>query len=189
MRVALAIGFGGLVAFVGCSSGTDGGGDFGGQVVRDDGGGGASDVGAPAQDAGGGGGGRDAAVHGKHIDSGTNGDDASVGGGGGKDSGDTLSVMWGKACWEVQNGQRFQAISFDLTTPTPVPLEATLFLTAKCNSSAGTENFNDVGTTITSGSYAYWFIHHPDETNTSATWSIGNLTTGCVDYAHAQDCR
>ena len=183
MRVALAIGFGGLVALVACSSSSDGGGDLGG-VVFGDAGGRAPDVGAPAQDAGGGGS-RDAAVHGGRVDAGTD-LDGSVGE---TDATGALKVKWGKACWETQNGQRFQAISFDLTTSAPVPLEATLFFTTKCDNSQGTENFNDVGATITSGSYAYWFIHHPDDTSTSATWSIGTETTGCVDYEHAPACH
>jgi hypothetical protein len=175
--VPMAIVFGGLAALGACSSGGDG------QAADDAGAGAASDGVAPPQDAGGGT--PDAAVHGKRVDAGT-ALDASVGG---IDAGSSVKVKWGRACWEVQNGQRFQAINFDLTTSAPVPLEATLFFTTKCDNSQGTENFNDVGATITSGSYAYWFIHHPDDTNTSATWSVASETTGCVDYQHAPSCH
>jgi hypothetical protein len=179
---ALAIVFGGFTALYACSSpdGSPSSDDGGGVTILPDGAGG-----TPQQDAGSGGGSPDAAVHGGHRDSGL--DDATVGGGG--DASGSVKVKWGRGCWEVQNGQRFQAIQFDLTTSNPIPLEATLFFNTKCDNSNGSENFNDVGTTITSGSYAYWFIHHPDQTMTSATWSLADQTTGCIDYQHLPDCR
>jgi hypothetical protein len=178
-RAALAIAFSGFAALYACSSPDSSlSGDDSGITILPDAAGS-----PPSQDARAGS--QDAAVHGKRTDSGADLDATA----GGDDAGGSLRVKWGRGCWEVQNGQRFQAIQFDLVTPNPIPLEATLFLTSNCDNSKGTENFNDVGTTITSGSYAYWFIHHPDETMTSATWSLANQSTGCIDYQHAPDCH
>jgi hypothetical protein len=100
-----------------------------------------------------------------------------------------LKVTWQQACWYVDpQGNRYQAMAFQLTSPTPVPLEGTLLFTTNCDESQGTDNLNDTGGTTPSGNWEFWFIHHPNETNTSAIWSLGDETSGCVDYANAPDC-
>ncbi len=38
------------------------------------------------------------------------------------------------------------------------------------------------------GSWIFWFIHHPDEQNTSAIWWLGDHYSGCIDYSVAPDC-
>jgi hypothetical protein len=104
-----------------------------------------------------------------------------------------LEVTWQGACWlknypkSVCNGA-CQGMAFSLSTPTPLPLEATLYLnTEKCNP-ASQDNLNDYGTPTGSGGWVFWFIHHPNHKNTSAIWTIGNQSSGCVNYAKAPDC-
>ncbi len=104
-----------------------------------------------------------------------------------QDSGN-LSVTWQGGCWYSDQGHKYQAMRFTLQTSAPIPLEGTLFFTTTCDPSQGTDNLNDTGSTINSGSWTFWFIHHPDEFNTSATWSLGNLSSGCIDYSTAPDC-
>jgi hypothetical protein len=101
----------------------------------------------------------------------------------------SLSVKWGPGCWYADSGHKYQAMSFDLTTDAPVPLEATLFYNATCDASGGTDNLNDTGGTMGSGGYTFWFIHHPDQKPTSAIWSFDNLTSGCIDYTSLPDCN
>jgi hypothetical protein len=146
-------------------------GDAGGHPTQLD-----ASTGSPGSHGGGGGG-----VHGGRKDAGAATGDAGA-------ASSSLSVQWAKACWEVQNGKRYQAIHFDLAAPAPVTLKSTLFFTTNCDPSKGTQS-NDNVATIPSGSYAYWFTDHPDETSTSATWSILDQTTGCIDYQHAPDCH
>jgi hypothetical protein len=110
------------------------------------------------------------------------------------DSGSTsdasdLTVTWGTACWDVDTGHKYQAMPFQLVTSSPVPLEATLYFDTTCDPSNGTDNLNDTGGTIGSGGWVFWFIHHPDMPNTSAVWSLGSQTSGCIDYSKAPDCN
>jgi hypothetical protein len=100
-----------------------------------------------------------------------------------------LKVTWRQGCWYLEQGHRYQAMQFQLTTSSPVPLEATLMFTTNCDQTQGTDNLNDTGGTMGSGSYTFWFIHHPDEMNTSAVWSFGNLKSACIDYSKAPDCQ
>jgi hypothetical protein len=85
-------------------------------------------------------------------------------------------------------GHKYQAMQFTLVTPKPIPLEGTLYFDTTCNPSMGTDNLNDTGGTTGSGSWLFWFIHHPDETSTSAIWSLGGISSGCIDYSTAPDC-
>ena len=107
-----------------------------------------------------------------------------------------LQVTWQGPCWiknfpkSVCNGA-CQGMSFNVNIPTPpaeLPLEATLYLgTTKC-SPAEQDNMNDLGTLTGSGGWVFWFDHHPNRKNTSAIWSIGNQSSGCVSYAAAPEC-
>jgi hypothetical protein len=173
--VVLAMFCGGLVALFACS------GSNGGQPAVDDAGGAPPEASAPQQDASGSV--PDGNVHGGHADAGVD-PDASLA----VDASGNVKVKFAKACWQVDNGKSYQAIHFDLTTPAPVTLKGVLFADTKCDPTKVTVT-NDNVATIPSGSYAYWFVDHPDDTMTSATWTIEGETTGCVDYQHAQDCR
>ena len=107
---------------------------------------------------------------------------------GSTETGNGVEVTWQLGCWHVEAGHRYQAIQFRLVTSSPVPLEATLFFNARCDPSDGTDNLNDTGGTIGSGSYEFWFIHHPDEMPSSAIWSFEGLSSACIDYGKAPDC-
>jgi hypothetical protein len=109
-----------------------------------------------------------------------------------------VQVTWGTPCWWVcpgtqyqcQPGQKFQAIPFQITTSAPIPLEGTLYLGAVCDPAAGlADNLNDTGGTVGSGNWLYWFIHHPDQSPSSAVWWLGHSSSGCVDYSQAADCQ
>jgi hypothetical protein len=39
------------------------------------------------------------------------------------------------------------------------------------------------------GTMIFWFIHFWDEPATSAIWTVGNITTGCIDYSKVPDCQ
>jgi hypothetical protein len=63
-----------------------------------------------------------------------------------------------------------------------------LFYDTTCDASSGTDNLNDTGGTIPSGTWTFWFIHHPGLTDSSAIWSIGSIKSPCIDYSTAPDC-
>ena len=99
-----------------------------------------------------------------------------------------LMVTWTSGCWYTYMGKKYQAMEFDLVTPKPIPLEGTLFFDTTCDPSTGTDNLNDTGGTTPSGSWLFWFIHHPDEMSTSAIWSLGGIRSACIDYSTAPAC-
>jgi hypothetical protein len=107
-----------------------------------------------------------------------------------------LQVTWQGACWLRHYPKSYcngacQGMAFNVSIPTPptdLPLEATLYIgTRTCNPDQQ-DNLNDLGTLTGSGGWIFWFTHHPDRENTSAIWTIGNQSSGCVSYAKASDC-
>jgi hypothetical protein len=108
-----------------------------------------------------------------------------------------VTVTWQSPCWypcgsndrTCQPGQLFQAMPFSLQTPSPIPLEATLYYNRTCDPSDGTDNLNDTGGTVGSGGWLYWFIHHPNQVPSSAVWWLGHSSSGCVDYTNAPHCQ
>ena len=106
-------------------------------------------------------------------------------------------ATWYAGCWEDATIEgvtgAFQSIDFALTTPTPVTVEGTLFYTANCDPSQGSDNMNDFGAVTGSGHWIQGFIHHPNVIPSSAVYWIGPLTanglcpagapcSGCVSY-------
>jgi hypothetical protein len=104
-----------------------------------------------------------------------------------------LTVTWGKACWYNYGGQRYQAVPLDSQIPTPpggLPIEATLYYgSTTCNGADGTDNLNDLQTLIYSGGFIFFFTNHPNITGSSAIWTLGNQSSGCVEYAQAPTCN
>ncbi|MGA2590852.1 MAG: hypothetical protein ABSH32_13115 [Bryobacteraceae bacterium] len=108
-----------------------------------------------------------------------------------------LQVTWQGACWikgfpkSVCNGA-CQGMAFNLNVPTPpsaLPLEATLYLNSTTCNPSSQDNLNDIGTLTGSGGWIFWFDHHPNRKNSSAIWTYGNQSSGCVSYASAKVCR
>jgi chitodextrinase len=95
-------------------------------------------------------------------------------------AGGNVSATWYGACWETATlygitGQ-FQAMDFALSTPTPVPVQGTLFFAADCDDRNGTDNMNDFNSLTPSTHTVQGFSHHPDEVPTSALYWIGSRT-------------
>jgi hypothetical protein len=107
-----------------------------------------------------------------------------------------LQVTWQSACWLKNYPKSFcngacQGMTFNVNVPTPpsqLPLEATLYLgSTKCSPSQQ-DNLNDLGTLTGSGGWTFWFTNHPNQRRSSAIWTIGNQSSGCVSYANAPAC-
>jgi hypothetical protein len=103
-----------------------------------------------------------------------------------------LKVTWGGACWYEYGGKQYQAMAIYPQIPTPpgkLPIESTLYSgTGSCNGVDPTDNLNDYQTVVPSGGWIFWFNRHPGATNSSAIWTFGNQSSGCVSYAKAPAC-
>ncbi|HUE01336.1 MAG TPA: hypothetical protein VMR62_17315 [Bryobacteraceae bacterium] len=107
-----------------------------------------------------------------------------------------LQVTWNGACWLKGYPKSFcngacQGMDFTVAIPNPpsqLPLEGTLYLgSTTCNPSEQ-DNLNDFGSPTGSGGWIFWFTHHPNRKKSSAIWTFGNQSSGCVSYANAPDC-
>jgi hypothetical protein len=101
-----------------------------------------------------------------------------------------LSVAW-HACIETRDGQQYQAMQISPSQAVTGVLQSQMFWNSGCQPTQWTDQLNDVGQTVTFGagsSYLYWFIHRADMPNVSAVWTIGNQSSGCVNYNTAPAC-
>ena len=91
-------------------------------------------------------------------------------------------------CMYVANQVRFQAIAVNGVTGDQ-PLNADLYLGTTCNPN----NFIDqvFGGVLVPfyGNSLYWLTHFWDQPDTSAIWTVGNITTKCIDYSKVSDCN
>ena len=108
-----------------------------------------------------------------------------------------ISVKWYGGCWLNTTiygiTGNYQAIDFALTTPTPVPVQGTLFDGLNCTANGG-DNMNDFNTLTGSSHMLRGFTHNPNAMPTSAIYWIGDRTpdgrcpvgsqlcSGCVNY-------
>jgi len=107
-----------------------------------------------------------------------------------------LQVTWQGACWLRHYPKPYcngacQGMAFSVKVPSPpsqLPLEGTLYTgSTNCNPNQQ-DNLNDLGTVTGSGGWIFWFTNHPNNRNTSAIWTIGNQSSGCVSYYNAKQC-
>ena len=101
------------------------------------------------------------------------------------------TVNW-NACMYTTGGQQYQAMKISSTQPVTGVLQSQMFWNSNCDPVQWTDQLNDVGSTTTLGGgsfgYLYYFIHRADTPNVSAVWTIGNQTSGCVNYNTAPAC-
>lgn len=91
-------------------------------------------------------------------------------------------------CMYVANGVRFQAIAVTGVSGYQA-LNANLYLGTTCNAN----NFIDqvFGGVLAPfyGDSLYWLTHFWDQPDTSAIWTVGSITTQCIDYSKVSDCN
>jgi hypothetical protein len=108
-----------------------------------------------------------------------------------------LQITWQGACWLRDYPKSYcngacQGMAFSVNIPTPpsqLPLEGTLYIGSTTCNPDQQDNLNDYGSLTGSGGWIFWFTHHPNRENTSAIWTIGNQSSGCVNYAKAPSCQ
>jgi hypothetical protein len=104
-----------------------------------------------------------------------------------------LKVAWGAAYLYKYLGQEYQAMPFSAQITTPpggLPIEATLYYgSTTCNGLDGADNLNDYQSLVHSGGLLMFFTNFPNITGSSAIWTLGNQSSGCVSYAKAPLCN
>jgi hypothetical protein len=102
-----------------------------------------------------------------------------------------LTTKW-NACIYTRNGEQYQAMHISPSQTLTGVLQSQMFDGPNCNPTSWTDQLNDVGSQMTFGagsSWLYWFIHRPDMPDVSAVWTMGNQSSGCVNYQTAPACN
>lgn len=104
--------------------------------------------------------------------------------------GSTQETVGWQACWYSQGGNRYQAMRFQLSQPETAVLQAELYSGPGCNPANWNDQLNDTGAAGSFGTfgYLYWFIYRANQTDMSAVWTLGNQSSGCVNYNTAPSC-
>jgi hypothetical protein len=102
-----------------------------------------------------------------------------------------LTVSW-HACMRTINGQQYQAMQISPQETLTGVLQSQMFWNSNCNPTQWTDQLNDVGQPMTFGagsSYLYWFIHRANTPGVSAVWTMGDQSSGCVNYNAVPACN
>ena len=87
------------------------------------------------------------------------------------------------------NGQTHPAIDFNLSEATTLPFNATLYFGANCAPNNWADEFGFGQELPFSGlSYIFWFRDFPNQPNTSAIWTVGKQSSGCINYTAVPAC-
>ena len=94
-----------------------------------------------------------------------------------------------RGCMRSVNGQNHQAIDFTLSEGSRLPFNATLYFGANCYPNNWADQFG-FGQDISFGgfSYIFWFSDFPNQPNTSAIWTVGKQSSGCINYTAVPPC-
>jgi len=94
-----------------------------------------------------------------------------------------------QGCMESVNGASHQAIDFTLSEAATLPFNATLYFGANCSPNNWADQFG-FGQDISFGgfSYIFWFRDFPNQPNTSAIWTVGKQSSGCINYTAVPAC-
>ncbi|MGZ4839555.1 MAG: hypothetical protein ACXVZR_13480, partial [Terriglobales bacterium] len=92
-------------------------------------------------------------------------------------------------CLLTQNGHRYQAVEFSLTTSGTVPFDGLLFRGATCDPAEKVDEIGFMQPLQLGGfGWTFWFIHFPDQLDTSAIWTVGTQQSACINYSTAPPC-
>ena len=98
-------------------------------------------------------------------------------------------VAFVRGCGYSQVGFTYEAVSFTVTKAISLPFDGKLFYGPGCVS---TELADEIGNgqklSFDADSYIFWFGEFPDNPNTSAIWTIGSKSSGCINYSAVPAC-
>jgi hypothetical protein len=94
-----------------------------------------------------------------------------------------------RGCLLSDSGHQYQAVEFSLSAPGTVPFDGLLLRGATCDPAQKVDEIG-FGNPLQLGGFGwtFWFIHFPDQLNTSAIWTVGTEKSACIDYSTAPPC-
>jgi len=102
-----------------------------------------------------------------------------------------LTTTW-QACMYSSGGHKYQAMKISPHATLTGVLQSQMFSNSNCDPTQWNDQLNDIGQPMTFGAgsgYIYWFIHRADMPDVSAVWTMGNQSSGCVNYKTAPSCN
>jgi hypothetical protein len=94
-----------------------------------------------------------------------------------------------RGCLVTENGQQMQGVQFSLSASATLPFDGLLFRGATCDPAQTADEIGFMQPLPFNGfGWTYWFIHFPDQLNTSAIWTVGTQKSACIDYSKAPPC-
>ena len=94
-----------------------------------------------------------------------------------------------RGCVVTDSGHTYQGVEFSLSASATLPFDGMLFRGATCNPAQKVDEIGFGAPQPLSGfGWTFWFIHFPDQPNTSAIWTVGSEQSVCVDYNTAPGC-
>jgi len=92
------------------------------------------------------------------------------------------------ACMLIEDGVRYQAIQVTGVSGQQA-LNSVLYFGPSCSANQFADQIFFGQPEPFFGTMIFWFIHFWDEPATSAIWTVGNITTPCIDYSKVPDCQ
>lgn len=92
------------------------------------------------------------------------------------------------ACMLIADGVRYQAIQVTGVSGQQA-LNGVLYFGPGCSANQFADQIFFGQPEPFFGTMIFWFLHFWDEPATSAIWTVGNLTTPCIDYSKVPDCQ
>ena len=94
-----------------------------------------------------------------------------------------------RGCMETVNGSQRQAVMVNVDKPATLPFNATLYFGSNCEPSNWADQFGFNQLLNFGGfGFTFWFRDFPNQPNTSAIWTVGNQSSGCINYSTAPPC-
>jgi hypothetical protein len=98
-------------------------------------------------------------------------------------------VAFVRGCDYSQIGYTYEAVSFTVTEAITLPFDAKLYYGPGCVSTELADEFGfSQKLSFDADSYIFWFGEFPDNPNTSAIWTIGSQSSGCINYSSVPAC-
>ena len=92
-------------------------------------------------------------------------------------------------CLLTNAGHKYQAVQFSLSVAATLPFDGQLFRGATCDPTQMVDEIGFLQPMPLGGfGWTFWFIHFPDQLDTSGIWTVGTEKSACIDYGTAPPC-
>lgn len=93
-------------------------------------------------------------------------------------------------CLLTDSGHKYQAVQFSLSAAATLPFDGLLFRGPTCDPAQKVDEIGFLQPMQFGGfGWTFWFIHFPDQLDTSGIWTLGTDKSACIDYSTAPPCQ